>query len=44
MLFVLVPWTGFVIFAVIGHVIVNGINARKDRDFYAEMLRVRADL
>jgi hypothetical protein len=43
-LLALVPLTGLVILAVVGHAIMNRINARKDRDFYAEMLKLRADL
>lgn len=44
MLLALIPWTGLVVLAVVGHVIMNRINARKDRQFYAEMLKVRAAL
>ena len=44
MLLALIPWSGLIIVAVVGHAIMSRINARKDRDFYAEMLKVRADL
>ena len=44
MLLALIPWTVLVVLAVVGHVIMDRINLRKDQQFYAEMLKVRADL
>ena len=44
MLLALITLIGLVAFAVVGHVIKHHSNAREDREFYAEMLKVRADL
>ena len=43
-LLALIPWTVLVVLAVVGHVVMDRINLRKDRQFYAEMVKVRADL
>jgi len=43
-LLALIPWTVLVVLAVVGHVVMDRINFRKDRQFYAEMVKVRADL
>jgi len=43
-LLALITLTGLVALAVVGHVLKHHSNAREDREFYAEMLKVRGDV
>jgi hypothetical protein len=44
MLWALIPWAGLVLVAAVGHFAMSRVSARRDRQFYAELDKLRDDL